>query len=201
MKKENDRPVGHLRSGSIATARGALYPFQVAEAFTALDRELGEIGITAKLTVTRSGYAILVNPRRPQNTMGDKRPLMRRTTESITRIAALYLLSDDWPRQLSQLFPREFTESWDIARGLRPPNIEMSGEFLEVEPAGPDEVLYLQLYYATFGDEVPESVGQVARAAGLEDVRSIESAYNEAFPDNPLTLRIREDLEVLISPP
>ena len=171
--------------------------FELAEAFAALDRELTEIGIKAELMVTSAGFAFDAIAD-GDITMVEERHLVNCITDSIARVANLYRLPDDWPRQLSQLFPREFTEPWDFERqGLHPLDVGMSGESLYVEPGGPEWVLTRLLFFATHGDDIPEAIWHVARAAGCEDIGSIQSFYNARFPEYPLTNRILLDLILL----
>ena len=173
--------------------------FELAEAFAALDRELTEIGIKAELMVTSAGFAFDVTAD-GDITMVEERRLVNCITASIARVANLYRLPDDWPRQLSQLFPREFIESGDFEQqGLFPFGVGMLGESLVIEPGKPECVLMRLLLFATHGDDIPESIWRVARAAGCEDIGSIQSFYNAGFPEYPLTNRILLDLILMKS--
>jgi hypothetical protein len=173
--------------------------FELAEAFAALDRQLTEIGIKAELMVTSAGFVLMVDPDDPI-TMVEERHLVNCITDSIARVANLNRLPDDWPRQLSQLFPREFIESWDFEQqGLCPLGVTMLGESLEVVPTEPESVLVRLLFLATHGYDIPEGIWHVARAAGCEDIGSIQSAYNAGFSEYPLTNRILLDLILLKS--
>jgi hypothetical protein len=171
----------------------------LVQGFLALDQVLNEIGLEANLWITESGFAALLNLSGPPPIdERRKRDQSREMAAAIVEVGRRFGLAEDWPSQLCALFPREFSQSWDASMGLRPLTVSLFGGVLEIQPAGPDLVLALQLFSSTADGDLPGSLGRVARAAGHETIEGIREAYDESFPDDPLPLAVWSEVQSLL---
>jgi len=111
-------------------------------------------------------------------------------------------LQDDWPTQLSSLFPPVPTDEWELEEGepWPPTQFWMSGRALHVSSVHPIVILQRQIFYANGEAELPASIGRVARAVGCHTARQVKSMYELAFDDCPLSAQTWNELKSVMTP-
>ena len=170
-----------------------VFPFQMAEAFAALDQDLTRQKLQAQIWVNPLGYAFYTQG---SETIQEN----RRITEAIEAVAKQRHLPHNWPSQLSLLFPPHLDSSWQTDDDdLRALDFSVSGSALEVRPVRPDFLLQLQIFYANGESEIPESVRKIARTMRCRTVDEVVAIYMEAFADYPLSHQSLERLEDLMA--